>query len=268
MEGRAVPLEDYQAELETFLNEPLLVLDAPQVSYLLEDLLLDDDADMHARHMALATHLAACLIAHEESDSAGLVWAEWRASFLAGPAKARAIWMNAAREALQFGLFDAKDIEAKDCVALPVAEVLEPLRAFVRTADEAVLRAISLADYGSDADKHFDALKTVVFEDGCILPSDDTWFPLEVVQLTSHVPSERGHPVALSILLATAVQRGDEYGDIAYRWVAQAPDWASLPDKIRIPIMAAVRHIFQSDVSFMEYDSDLTPERLPTLLIP
>lgn len=96
--GRFVDAEAVAATLADFVADPAAPLDDPAAGFVLEDVALDDDVPDTPRQVAFALHLAACLAAGEESESAGLLWPLWAAEFAAAPTGARDVWSDAARE--------------------------------------------------------------------------------------------------------------------------------------------------------------------------
>lgn len=63
---------------------------------------------------------------------------------------------------------------------------------FVKGITTEELKFISMADYGQDSDRHLETLKTLIFEQDCIVTQDQNWYPYEVVELTRW-RCEEGH---------------------------------------------------------------------------
>lgn len=84
------------------------------------------------------------------------------------------------------------------------------MHSFALTATTSELKFISERDYGQDADKHFAALETLIFEKAGRYPDDDFWYPLEVLELGANSVTA-GHErefVICCLLVLTAIDSG------------------------------------------------------------
>ena len=61
----------------------------------------------------------------------------------------------------------------------------------IQNITEEELKFISEADYGQDSEKHYNALKKVIFEQNGIINNEQTWFPYEVIELSSNSLKEK-----------------------------------------------------------------------------
>jgi hypothetical protein len=66
------------------------------------------------------------------------------------------------------------------------------LHPLVKTITESELRFIASGDYGENWDRHVESLRSVIFDQDGRFSSDQSWFPLEVVELGAY-SLERGH---------------------------------------------------------------------------
>ena len=131
--------------------------------------------------------------------------------------------------------------------------VLSDLRAIAGSATEDDLLSVAAAEGGDSAVAQLAALRSVIFEQGCVLDPGQDWVPSEVLELASHDPDRPGHLVATAILLATALSRGDDKGWFADRWEQQARTYLSLPAGPRWAILSAIRDLYESDPGFTPY---------------
>lgn len=147
--------------------------------------------------------------------------------------------------------------------------VVGDLRAIARSATAPDLADIASADYGDRSDEHLVALRSVIFEQDCIVAPGQDWIPLEVIELASHDASRRGHLAATAVLLATALARGDDRDWFPYRWEQQARTYLSLPAGPRWAVLSGIRYLYESDPGFAPYPRALfDPAANRAVLIP
>lgn len=131
------------------------------------------------------------------------------------------------------------------------AKLLEIAKAIT----EAELLHIAKADYQNHTDAHYNALKQVIFEQGCVFEEDQSWVPSEVVELVSHVPGDTGFAVATAVLLHHCLRKGDYQGHTEFRWQNNATAYLALPPSHQDPILAAFRYLYESDPLWDPYYS-------------
>lgn len=157
----------------------------------------------------------------------------------------------------------------EDCLTRTAPEIAEPLLRIARSMRPDELLSVSQADYGNDGAAHQRALRAVIGErDGILLPSE-TWIPSEVIELTSHDPSMPGHAGCTAILLLNVLQKGDVQGWFGFRWEKQGAVYCGLQPSRRDPILAAIRHLYESDRHFLhDFYPDLAGRLSEGALIP
>lgn len=133
-----------------------------------------------------------------------------------------------------------------DCLSVSAAEVEARLIRIARRLSDHVT-SIARADYGYRYEEHLAALHDLLAQDFAQVPLEDRWCPMEVLELTSHVPSDPGHVPALAIVLLDAVRNMDEYGSVGFRWEHQHRDITALPPHTRAPLLAGFRYFYEAD---------------------
>ena len=63
---------------------------------------------------------------------------------------------------------------------------------FAKSISEAEIEFISQADYDQETEKHKEALRKLIFEQDCVITSEQSWHPYEVVELTKN-QCKNGH---------------------------------------------------------------------------
>ena len=237
-----------------FLERPLLTFVPDKendVRDRLENLLRIEGAfDPHLLPV-LGLWVADVLLSGRDGTSTPTIRKEWRTFLLRLPRAEKAVYMNAFREVGSYG-YDLLDpqVEPSDSLSEDRESVSAPLRAIAKAATEEELRAISVADRGDQAESHYEKLVEVIWKRGCIVSPDDSWTPLETIQLCSHTPGNAGYLVAFVVLLVTSIANGDNYSDIEFRWERQYSELGDLPPHLRDPILAGIRHIYESDAEW------------------
>ncbi len=134
-----------------------------------------------------------------------------------------------------------------DLLSLSRDEVRAMLDPIARGMSQVEMEFISKADYGEDAEEHLAALKDVLARDVLTFEKDEYWFPLEVVQLVSHVPGTGAHIRCLALILLDALETNDMRGDADYRFENQWSQIQEMPREFCIPVMAAFRWLYETD---------------------
>jgi hypothetical protein len=119
------------------------------------------------------------------------------------------------------------------------------LSATISSVTDSELAFIAGRDYGVESEKHFSALRRVIFEQSGIPLSGQEWFPYEVVELGAH-HLETGHEREFAIctlLVIGAVEDGfDTSTDLSQKFHDRAADYDALPVWLRDEILAAYEH--------------------------
>lgn len=106
----------------------------------------------------------------------------------------------------------------------------------VSSITEQELRFISELDYGNDADKHYDALVSLLSIRSCRFEPDDVWFPYEVIELGSHglQPGHEREFAICTLLVIHGVASGfDKSTTLDEKLSQRAKDYEELPGELR-----------------------------------
>lgn len=200
---------------------------------------------------ALAALLATVVLDLHNVEALSAHWERFHPSLITLPEPARAAYFNAFRELmLTANLQLDPALETDFCLSRLANEVCAPLQAIAAKATVSELVAISQADFGQGADRHLRRLIEVVETGSSAVPQTDSWYPLEVVQLVSHVPGKEGWLVSTAVVLVTAVRKNDCSGDGEFRWFRQNAIYRALDPGPRDAILEAIRHLYQDGVDF------------------
>ena len=104
------------------------------------------------------------------------------------------------------------------------------------------LRFIAGLDYGQDSDRHFFALRSVIFEQSSQFREEQSWFPYEVVELGAHQlhSSHEREFVICTLLVIHAVKSGfDKTTDLAEKFSSRAAEYDLLPAALREIILSS-----------------------------
>lgn len=118
------------------------------------------------------------------------------------------------------------------------------LHPLVKTATESELRHIASMDYGQDTDRHYEALRALIFEQDGNLSEDQYWYPHEVIMLGSNVLSQ-GHErefFICTMLLIQAIANGSDLSaDLSDKLNDHATDYDRLPAYLRDQVLLAYK---------------------------
>jgi hypothetical protein len=215
------------------------------------------DDDFEAFVVATMILLADRLQAGAGPDDLFWHWDAFAEHYLTAAPVPRAALLLGFRGLADAGLLPAADIHLRSVSGVDVARVRADLRAIAEGAGDDVLRAIAAADHGDRGPDHFAALRNVIGAQGSVLRPDQEWLPSEVLELASHDPAHPGHLVATTVLLTTAMARGDAQGWFSYRWEQQALAYERLPPSARWAVLSAIRYLYESDPGFSPYPQAL-----------
>lgn len=135
----------------------------------------------------------------------------------------------------------------------PVDHILPKLCDIARSMDRPTRKSVAAADYGDSDGKHLEALDDVLSTENCQFPKDEVWYPSEVVELVSHVRNTPGFVPCTALLLANALQGRDNVGWFEFRWSNLAADYNALPERVRVPILAGLRFLYESGEDFLTF---------------
>ncbi|MCG3267820.1 hypothetical protein [Yoonia sp. I 8.24] len=169
-------------------------------------------------------------------------------------------------------------LNAYGVIELPAAPDTDDLRSVSRQSVESALtniasqllgpaiETISKADYGDCAAQHKRALEDLLsrnFEDVLLT---DRWYPMEVIELTSHVPTSLGGIPCTAIVLLDAIRTNDNYGSASFRLERHAEFFCGLAEPQYSAFWAAFRFLYEND----PFWADSMPSRKfdPAALMP
>ncbi len=158
--------------------------------------------------------------------------------------------------------FDGTDTPTEDeRISVDATSISERLLDIARSATEEEILHIARADYGCGYDRHLSELRKVIRDQACVFTETQGWYPSEVVELVSHVPTEPGFAVATAILLNHCIHEGDLQGSTDFRWENNADAYIAMPQSLRDPILAGFRAIYEADQGWSPYYSALFDPR-------
>ncbi|WP_054008163.1 hypothetical protein [Cypionkella psychrotolerans] len=168
------------------------------------------------------------------------------------PATLRAAVANGLRRAVELSAIKLQMPPTDaDCQTHQPAEIAESLLRIARSMRRDELHAVAGADHGCDIEKHFAALMDVIGKRDGIFPEGEVWYPSEVIELTANVPNSPGFEGCTAILLLNAMAHGDRTGWFDFRWPLHGAAYCALRPSTRDPILAGIRHIYETDANFL-----------------
>ena len=201
----------------------------------------------------------------ENSHRGGDLQWEWDAfagEYRSAPDAIRAALMNGFEEARNHSLISSEIRPTNsDLVTNAEDDVLEKLKDLARSLTLEEQSEIATADYGTEVERQLEALQLLLKTNDCRFP--DTWFPAEVVELVSHVPSASGFAGCTALVLINAIYDGDHVNNASFRWRANKLSYLDLPFDARSSVMAAFRHLYETVPIWNPFEDEFAPERLP-----
>ncbi len=172
------------------------------------------------------------------------------------PATLRAAVANGLRRAVELSAIKLQMPPTDaDCQTHQPTEIAESLLRIARSMRRDELHAVAGADHGCDIEKHFAALMEVIGKRDGIFPEGEVWYPAEVIELTANVPSAPGFEGCTAILLLNAIAHGDHTGWFDFRWPLHGAAYCALRPSTRDPILAGIRHIYETDANFLSVET-------------
>lgn len=105
---------------------------------------------------------------------------------------------------------------------------------------------VARADFGSDAQRHRQALTALLADATMTRPPGATRFPAAVVELVSQVPGQPRHVPCLAIVLLDAMRDADARGTAAARLETPFAEIARLRPAARDALFAGFRHLYET----------------------
>ena len=202
--------------------------------------------------LATTVLLADVLHTSRAADSLAEVWPAATAQLAGWPATQRAAMANGLRRAHELGHIELEILpKDQEYQTRPAALIADQLVRIARSMRRDELYEVARADHGADLEKHFAALIDLIGKRDGIFLESEYWSPSEVVELTSHIPAQHGYEGCTAILLLNALKFGDRTGWFDVRWEGQGAAYCALRPSTRDPILAGIRHIYETDVNFL-----------------
>ncbi|MCP4325329.1 MAG: hypothetical protein GY787_26485 [Alteromonadales bacterium] len=101
---------------------------------------------------------------------------------------------------------------------------------FIQSISENELEFIAGLDYGQESERHYAALKEVIFNQSCKVTDKQCWFPLEVIELGSY-SLQQGHEKEFTICTLLVLLNNPE--DVNYNFENGASNYDLLPNKFK-----------------------------------
>jgi hypothetical protein len=175
------------------------------------------------------------------------LWLQRQTDLRAAPPPVRAALMNGFKRLCDLQLLPEDcEPQAADLVTHPPTSLEPALITLARNMTLCEIDHVSRADYGYQADRHREALVTLLGDPALAYPPGEYWFPAEVVELVSHVPKSTGYIPCTAIVLLDAVRDGDRMENAAFRLGRQWTDLNALPQRARDAFFAAFRFLYES----------------------
>ncbi len=108
------------------------------------------------------------------------------------------------------------------------------MNSLIKTITEEELKFISSADYNQDSLKHYKALKEVIFVQDGIVNNEQSWFPYEVIELSSNSLKENHQRefVICTLLIILNVKVGaDTVNDLDSKFNSFSGEYEKLSNK-------------------------------------
>lgn len=93
----------------------------------------------------------------------------------------------------------------------------------------------------------------------CTLSEYGGWFPSEVVEKVSLDADHPSYVACSALMLLDAIATGDAKGRMAFRYEELAEEYFQLDTEVRVPMVAALRHLHEMDANWEPY-SDWAPQ--------
>jgi hypothetical protein len=190
-------------------------------------------------------------------------WEEFLPFYHMATDNVRSALMNGFEQARSFNLISQEVRPSlSDFITKPRDAVLADLIGLAKSLTAEQRKNISEADRGCEASKHFAALNEVLETDFCLYPSGETWFPAEVVELTSHSPGRLGFTGCTALVLINQITDADYDIDVDFWWATHRFSYDGLEPYQKRIIHSGFRHIYETDQDWNPYWEQIAPERL------
>lgn len=179
------------------------------------------------------------------------VWAKAAVELRGWPDTLRAAVAHGLVRARELGLVEMDPLDPALGVTRGADEIAGHLLQIARSTRRDEWRVVAAGDYGNDVERHHAALLDCIGKRDGLFEPGEVWFPSEVVELSSLIPGAPGHAGCTALLLLNALHRGDGQGWFDERWAGLGAAYSALKPSQRDPILAGIRHLYETDEHFM-----------------
>ena len=219
--------------------------------------------------LAVVVLLADLLQTRQGSVLLAETWAAAGIRLRVWPDTLRAAVANGLKRAVELGLIALDAPFPSDCVTYEAVVITEPLLRIARAMRPDELISVAHEHYGRDVEQHMAALKDAIRNGAGLFPEGEPWHPVEVVSLVGHVAESSGFEGCTALLLLNAISGRFRREYFTFCWKGLGPAYCLLRPSARDPILAGIRHIYETDPKFMEDELfDVGERHLPGHLIP
>jgi len=211
------------------------------------------DDDYGCFELATVLLLADRLQGGRGEDTLYWHWDALAEHYRLAPPPVRAAVVNGFVECERMGLLPKGSVSIAPVTGVDLGRVRSDLRSIIAEASDDVLHAIAEADYGDQAAAHLDGLRHVIKAQGGVLKPVQSWVPSEVIELCAEDPGHPGFGLATTVMLITALSRGDQKGWFDSRWEALGGHYAQLPPRQAWAMQSAIRYLYETDPYFEAY---------------
>lgn len=180
-------------------------------------------------------------------------WDAFQERFHEAPSPVRAALMNGFRCAHGMKLVKLdRPPKGSDLRTYDEDDLIRLLKIIARSMSDDVRRQLCDLAPLEVRDVHRNSLENCL-RSSCVLSEFGNWFPGEVVEKAS---LETGHPAqdaSTALLLIDAISTGDAKGKMAFRYEELAEDYFQLNQEVRVPMIAALRHLHEMEQNWEPY---------------
>ncbi len=201
--------------------------------------------------LAVVTLLADVLQTRHGNGLLAEVWTEAKLRLRDWPDTLRAAVANGLRRAVELGAIELEAPSDDECLTRGADAIAPALLRIVRAMRPDELLAVAAADDGQEAERHLAALKEMIrHRDGIFLPDEDE-YPLEVVARTALGADNPGFEGCTALLLLNLLKTGLTDPGFDWKWERLAAAYGALRPSARDPILAAIRHLYETGPDFL-----------------
>ena len=198
-----------------------------------------------------------------------LVW-NWRAfqeRFREAPSPVRAALMNGFRCAHEMKLVELdRPPTGRDFGTYDEEDLIRLLKIIARRMTEDVRDKLCFLAPAETRIVHRKALENCL-KSSCVLSEFGGWFPGEVVEMASLDTEHPAYSACTALLLIDAIVTGDAKGRMAWRYEELAEEYFAMQQEVRVPLVAALRHLHEMEAEWQPYSSWAPEVRLNKAIV-